>query len=85
MPYAGEPAAVGKGCMVACLAPPQEAVSLAHAGGLAQGGTDEGAPGMRSHYGDGYFGAYLRDPDGNKVHIVHRGDLRLLLLCTAPI
>jgi hypothetical protein len=32
---------------------------------------------MRPHYGDGYFGAYLRDPDGNKVHIVHRGDLPL--------
>lgn len=77
MPYDGEPASAGNGSMVAFLAPTQEAVSAAHAGGLAQGGTDEGAPGMRPHYGDGYFGAYLRDPDGNKVHIVHRGDLPL--------
>jgi len=77
MPYDGEPATVGNGSMVAFLAPTQVAVSTAHAGGLAQGGTDEGAPGMRAHYGDGYFGAYLRDPDGNKVHIVHRGDLPL--------
>ncbi|MGE8688763.1 MAG: VOC family protein [Achromobacter sp.] len=77
MPYDGEPATVGNGSMVAFLAPTQEAVSTAHADGLAQGGTDEGAPGMRPHYGDGYFGAYLRDPDGNKVHIVHRGDLPL--------
>ncbi len=77
LPYDGEPATVGNGSMVAFLAPTPEAVSTAHAGGLAQGGTDEGAPGMRPHYGDGYFGAYLRDPDGNKVHIVHRGDLPL--------
>lgn len=77
MPYDGEPATVGNGSMVAFLAPTQEAVSVAHAGGLAQGGTDEGAPGVRPHYGDGYFGAYLRDPDGNKVHVVHRGDLPL--------
>lgn len=77
MPYDGEPATAGNGSMVAFLAPSQEAVSTAHAGGLAQGGTDEGAPGARPHYGDGYFGAYLRDPDGNKVHIVHRGDLPL--------
>jgi len=45
--------------------------------GLLAGGCDEGEPGQRSHYGDGYYGAYLRDPDGNKVHIAHRGDLYL--------
>jgi hypothetical protein len=33
-------------------------------------------PGPRPHYGDGYYGAYLRDPDGNKIHIVHRADLQ---------
>jgi hypothetical protein len=47
----------------------------AHAAGLLAMGVDDGAPGPRPHYGDGYFGAYLRDPDGNKVHLVHRGDL----------
>lgn len=75
-PYDGEPATVGNGSMVAFLAPSREAVIAAHANGLAQGGADEGAPGPRPHYGDGYFGAYLRDPDGNKVHIVYRGDLQ---------
>lgn len=75
-PFNGEPATVGNGGMVAFLAPSKEAVETAYAGGLARGGTDEGAPGPRPHYGDGYFGAYLRDPDGNKVHIVHRGDLQ---------
>jgi catechol 2,3-dioxygenase-like lactoylglutathione lyase family enzyme len=32
--------------------------------------------GPRPHYGNGYYGAYLRDPDGNKVHVVYRGDLQ---------
>jgi hypothetical protein len=36
---------------------------------------DEGAPGPRPHYGNGYYGAYLRDPDGNKIHLVYRGDI----------
>lgn len=61
--------------MIAFLAPTEEAVSAAHAAGLAAGGTDEGEPGPRPRYGDGYFGAYLRDLDGNKVHIVYRGDI----------
>ncbi len=40
-----------------------------------QPGTDEGASGERPWYGKDYYGAYLRDPDGNKLHVVHRGDL----------
>ncbi|MEA1157410.1 VOC family protein, partial [Klebsiella pneumoniae] len=31
---------------------------------------DEGAPGLRTHYHPNYYGAYLRDPDGNKVCVV---------------
>ncbi|GGF74059.1 lactoylglutathione lyase [Azorhizobium oxalatiphilum] len=76
-PFNGGPPSVGNGSMVAFLAATEDAVSEAHAAGLAHGGTDEGAPGPRPHYGDGYFGAYLRDPDGNKLHIVCRGDLDL--------
>jgi catechol 2,3-dioxygenase-like lactoylglutathione lyase family enzyme len=75
-PFDGNAATAGNGSMAAFLAPSNQAVIDAHASGLAHGGTDEGGPGPRPHYGDGYFGAYLRDPDGNKVHIVHRGDLR---------
>jgi catechol 2,3-dioxygenase-like lactoylglutathione lyase family enzyme len=61
--------------MVAFLAPDPKAVDAAYQAGLAAGGTDEGGPGPRVRYGRGYYGAYLRDPDGNKVHVVHRGDL----------
>ena len=75
MPFDGRPASVGNGSMLAFLAPDSATVDLAYAAGLRAGGTDEGAPGERSHYGVGYYGAYLRDPDGNKLHLVHRGDL----------
>ncbi len=74
-PFNGQAATAGNGSMVAFLAPTKAAVSAAHAAGLTAGGADEGAPGPRPHYGEGYFGAYLRDPDGNKVHIVYRGDM----------
>lgn len=76
-PYDRNDAAAGNGSMVAFSAPHAEAVDEAYAAGLSAGGVAAGAPGPRPHYGDGYYGAYLRDPDGNKVHIVHRGDLHL--------
>lgn len=75
LPFDGQPASAGNGGMVAFLAASPGAVDAAYLSGLAAGGSDAGAPGARPHYGHGYYGAYLRDPDGNKVHIVHRGDL----------
>ncbi|ARP94496.1 VOC family protein [Bordetella genomosp. 13] len=74
MPFNGEPATVGNGCMVAFRAASPKQVDQAYAAGMAAGGSDEGPPGERRHYAPGYYGAYMRDPDGNKVHIVHRGD-----------
>ena len=38
-------------------------------GGLAAGGTDDGAPHQRPEYGAAYYSAYLRDPDGNRIEI----------------
>lgn len=75
MPFDRRPASVGNGSMVAFSAGSTTEVDAAHAAGLAAGGTDEGRPGPREHYGRGYYGAYLRDPDGNKLHVVYRGDL----------
>lgn len=75
MPYDRQPSTVGNGSMVAFLASSTAAVDLAYAAGMGAGGIDEGMPGERSRYGPGYYGAYLRDPDGNKVHIAHRGDV----------
>lgn len=75
MPFDRNPPSAGNGSMTAFLAPEPAAVDAAHTAGLRNGGTDEGAPGPRPHYGKGYYGAYLRDPDGNKVHLVFRGDV----------
>jgi catechol 2,3-dioxygenase-like lactoylglutathione lyase family enzyme len=72
LPFDGGPCSSGNGSMVAFLAPSINAVEQAYADAMLQGGTDQGAPGPRQHYGPGYFGAYLRDPDGNKIHVVHR-------------
>jgi hypothetical protein len=47
-------------------------VDAAHAAALASGAVDEGAPGLRSHYAADYYGAYVRDLDGNKLHFVCR-------------
>lgn len=46
-----------------------------HAAGLAAGGTDNGAPGMRPYH-PGYFAAFLLDPDGNNVEAVYHGPAR---------
>ncbi len=44
-----------------------EAVDAFHAAGLAAGGVDEGAPGVRPQAPNQAYGAYLRDPVGNKI------------------
>lgn len=46
------------------------AVDAAHGAGVANGGTDDGPPGPRPRYGEGYYAAYLRDPDGLRVEVV---------------
>jgi predicted lactoylglutathione lyase len=44
-----------------------------HAAALAHGGASEGTPGLRPHYAADFYGAYVRDPDGNKLAAVCRG------------
>ena len=46
------------------------AVDAFHVAGLAAGGRDEGAPGLRPHYHASYYGAFLADPDGNRIEAV---------------
>ena len=72
-PFDGQPHEPGNGQMVALLAPDRLTVDRAYAVALAQGGTSKGGPGLRPEYHEHYYGAYLRDPDGNKLCIVcHR-------------
>jgi catechol 2,3-dioxygenase-like lactoylglutathione lyase family enzyme len=72
-PFDRQQATAGNGWMCAFLAPSRDAVIQAYDAALAHGGADEGAPGPRPQYAPDYFGAYVRDPDGNKLHVVHRG------------
>src|SRR5262245_33357267 len=58
-------APAGDGAHLAFIAPSTAAVDAFHAAALANGGTDNGAPGLRSNYGPGYYTAFVRDPDGN--------------------
>jgi catechol 2,3-dioxygenase-like lactoylglutathione lyase family enzyme len=53
--------------MIALLAKSRDIVGRSHAAALANGGKCEGAPGLRPHYHPNYYGAYFRDPDGNKI------------------
>jgi catechol 2,3-dioxygenase-like lactoylglutathione lyase family enzyme len=71
-PYDGQPATVGNGIMIALFASTQAAVDAFHSAALANGGSDEGAPGLRP-YGDAFYACYVRDPDGNKLSAVHEG------------
>ncbi|HEX4303575.1 MAG TPA: VOC family protein [Rhizomicrobium sp.] len=48
----------------------EDAVSAFHAAALAQGGTDAGAPGPRQGAMTAYYGAFVFDPDGNKLEAV---------------
>ncbi len=62
------------GAHVAFAAPDREAVAGAHAAGLDARAIDEGAPGVRAAYPmPGVFAAYLRDPWGNKIELIHGG------------
>jgi len=46
------------------------AVDAFHAAGLAHGGRDDGAPGLRPHYHPHYYAAFLLDPSGNRIEAV---------------
>lgn len=66
-PYDGDPAAPGNGQMVALMAASRREVDAFYGDALALGATGDGAPGLRPEYHPHYDGAYVRDPDGNKL------------------
>lgn len=69
-PEDGRPATWGNGTHIAFIADSKQAVHNFHAAAIRLGGSCEGEPGLRSHYGDNYYAAYVRDPDGNKLQAV---------------
>ncbi len=68
-PFDGQPATYGNGTMIALRAISMDSVDAAYNGGMANGGTSEGAPGFRPPESEHFYGAYLRDPTGNKLCI----------------
>jgi catechol 2,3-dioxygenase-like lactoylglutathione lyase family enzyme len=56
---------------VAFAADRREQVDAFYAAALAAGGRDNGAPGLRPEYSDGYYGAFVLDPDGHNIEAVH--------------
>jgi catechol 2,3-dioxygenase-like lactoylglutathione lyase family enzyme len=60
---------------LAFVAPSREAVDAFHVAALAAGAHDDGPPGLRPHYHDHYYGAFVIDPDGHPVEAV----------CHAPV
>ena len=65
-PFEGEPT-VGNGTQMGFMAPTREAVDAVHAKALELGGKCEGPPGVRGPEEQGFYAAYFRDLDGNKI------------------
>ena len=70
-------AAADSGAHVCLRAAGPAAVDAFHAAALAAGGTSDGAPGLRPQHGQGYYAAFIRDADGNRIEAVTfpNGDL----------
>ena len=64
------PVEVDGGAHVALRVRTIELVDAFHAAALAAGGTSDGAPGPRSGQIGGYYAAFIRDPEGNKIEAV---------------
>jgi catechol 2,3-dioxygenase-like lactoylglutathione lyase family enzyme len=63
---------VTTGMHLAFSAGSREAVQAFHAAAVAAGGRDIGPPGLRTVYSEGYYGAFVLDPDSNNVEAVWR-------------
>jgi len=66
---------VTTGLHIAFIAPSRDQVEAFWQAGIDAGHPDAGAPGPRPQYREDYYGAFLRDPDGNSVEAVHTGAL----------
>jgi catechol 2,3-dioxygenase-like lactoylglutathione lyase family enzyme len=65
-----EPVAEDSGVHICLRAVDTASVDAFHAAALKCGGSSDGAPGPRPHYYPGYYAAFVRDPDGNRIEAV---------------
>lgn len=74
-PFDRKEARPGNGVHAAFRTDSRANVDAFYKAAIANGCSDEGPPGLRPHYHANYYGAYVRDPDGNKIQAVcHRKD-----------
>jgi catechol 2,3-dioxygenase-like lactoylglutathione lyase family enzyme len=64
------PVASDSGAHVSLRARSTDVVDAFHAAALHAGGSSDGAPGLRPQHGEGYYAAFIRDPDGNRIEAV---------------
>jgi predicted lactoylglutathione lyase len=69
-PVNNRPATPGNGVHIAFAAPDRQTVDSFYREALRLGGGDAGPPGLRPEYSDSYYGAFVFDPDGNKIEAV---------------
>jgi catechol 2,3-dioxygenase-like lactoylglutathione lyase family enzyme len=67
LPINGQPASMGNGVHIAFRAASRAQVDAFFLAALDQGGVEDGRPGLRTEYHPDYYGAFVRDPDGNKI------------------
>jgi catechol 2,3-dioxygenase-like lactoylglutathione lyase family enzyme len=67
------PADERPGLHVCFIAPSRKTVDAFHAAAVTSGGRDNGGPGLRADYGDGYYAAFATDPDGYRIEAYHQG------------
>jgi catechol 2,3-dioxygenase-like lactoylglutathione lyase family enzyme len=68
--HAGASAPLSKATHIAFVAKSEAAVRAFHATALAHGATDNGPPGLRPIYEEGYFAAFVIDPNGHNLEAV---------------
>jgi catechol 2,3-dioxygenase-like lactoylglutathione lyase family enzyme len=64
------PAEPDTGTHICVRVPDVDAVQRFHAAALTAGGTSDGEPGPRPEYSEGYYAAFVRDPEGNRIEAV---------------
>jgi catechol 2,3-dioxygenase-like lactoylglutathione lyase family enzyme len=69
---ADESAPVSKSTHIAFIARSEEAVRAFHKEALAHGAKDNGVPGLRPEYEEGYFAAFVIDPNGHNIEAVYQ-------------
>jgi len=62
----------GPGFHLCFNAPSDAAVDAFHAAAMANGGKDDGGPGLRPHFGPDYYACFVFDPEGWKLEALHK-------------